>query len=365
MLRLLTYVCVLFVVTSCAGKTKNDFRVSLGLVSPYEVAQTEFHQGLVMEAHNRLLTIKKDDTDYPVAQALLKQKVEPARLKLLRYYARKGQAEEKKKSWVKAEEAFGMAAELSQQPKALKEYQKNMQLKIRQLRFDSIYEQRQQEDDSWLLWQEAYVPPTGLLGDDEVFAEARHVVSQAVEQYIMDTWRLAEDYKNKDLPELAWLYANSYLSLSAGDKNAQNLKNAMATAVPKGFMFPQNKKKKDEVKVVAVPVKEMSMTPKDVKKLMQQGKWKQAQDTALNLRKEGNAEAGQLLAEIDGSITAKAEKAYNNGNLAFRTEKIDDAVKFWQQAVDLKPNEQIYLDSLRRGQQIQERLEALNTEAEE
>jgi len=367
MFRLFVYFCILFLVSSCAGKTKNDFRVSLGLVSPYEAAQTEFHQGLVMEAHNRLLMIKKDDSDYAAAQKLLNQKVEPARLKLLRYYARKGQAEEKKQSWAKAEEAFRMAAELSQQPEALKQYQENMNLKIRQLRFDSIYAQRVNEDEVWLAWQDANVPPTGLFGDDEAFAQARNVIMRAMDKHAAATWNFAEVYEKKDMPEMAWLYADAYLRFSPDDKKAQDLKNAMATAVPKGFKFSPDKKEKEVVKVkgpVSV-VKVVSLTPQDVKKLMQQGKWKDAKHAALNLRKQGNAEADVLLAEIDGNMTSRAEKAYNDGNLAFSSEKIDDAVKFWQQAVDLKPNEQTYLDSLRRGQQIQERLAALNTEAEE
>jgi len=361
--RFFTYVCLLVFLASCAGKTNNDFKVSLGLISPYEVAQTEFHQGLVMEAHNRLLSVKKDDKDYAKAQQFLTQKVEPARLKLLGYYARKGQAEEKNKEWAKAEEAFRMAAELSQQPKALIQYQTNMNRKTRQLRFDSIYEQRQKEDDAWINWQESYVPPKGLFGDDEAFAQARDIIVQGMDKHTLATWKFAENYKKQNIPEMAWLYADAYLRLSPGDKNALDLKNAMTTAVPKGFMFPQDKK--EVVKIKRTVVVKVTLMPKDVRALMQQDKWLEARHAALDLRKQGNAEADELLAEIDGNITARAEKAYTKGNLAFRAEKIDDAVKFWQQAVDLKSNEQTFLDSLRRGQQIQERLGALNTETRE
>jgi len=354
--------CLLFV-AGCAGKTGDDFRVSLGLVSAYEAAQKAFHQGQIMQARERLLTIKKDDKDYHKARTFLKKEVEPARLKLLRYYARKGKAEEKKGNWAKAEEAYAMAAELSQQPQALKTYQKNMNLKVRQLRFDSLYQQRKKEDKIWLDWQNAYIPPQGLLGDDRFFADAREDIDQATDKRIETAWKRAKMYRDEDKPEMAWLYADSYLRLYPGDKKAQDLRNAMATALPKGFRLPQSKDKEEKAKRVK-PV-QVKASAKHVRLLMKQGKWMEAKSEALNLRKEGHADADTLLANIDANIASLAEDAYQKGNLAFRNEKIDAAVQFWQQAVDLKPNEQTYVDSLRRGKQIQERLNALKAKGEQ
>jgi tetratricopeptide (TPR) repeat protein len=282
---------------------------------------------------------------------------------LLRYYAQKGKAEEKKGNWAKAEEAYAMAAELSQQPKALIAYKKNMNLKVRQLRFDSIYQQRKKEDEAWIAWQDSgYIPPKGLSGDDAVFANAREDMDQEVDDRIATTWKRAQRYRDNDMPEMAWLYADSYLRLYPGDKKAQDLKNAMATALPKGFILP-----KDEASVAEgkrTKAVKTEVTPALVKGLMKQGKWIQAKKEALNLRKSGDESADKLLAEIDAKISSLAEDAYQKGNIAFRSENIDAAVKFWQQAVDLKPNEQTYVDSLRRGKQIQERLQALKKEAE-
>ncbi len=362
MYRFIIYTACLLLISGCVGKRGDDFRISLGLVSPYDAAQKAFHQGQIMQARERLLTIKKDNKDYINAQTFLKKEVEPARLKLLRYYARKGKAEEKQGNWAKAEEAYAMAAELSQQPKALKAYQKNMNLKVRQLRFDSMYQQRKKEDKALLEWQLAYVPPQGLLGDDDFFTDAREGNAQALEQRAEETWKRAEMYRDEDKPEMAWLYADSYLRLSAGDKGAQDLKNAMATALPQGFKLPQFKDSEEEAKLVK-PV-QVKASPQRVKLLMKQGEWLRAKKEALNLRKKGHADADKLLAEIDAEIASLAEDAYQKGNLAFRNEKIDAAVKSWQKAVDLKPNEQTYVDSLRRGKQIQERLNALKTTGE-
>ncbi len=360
MLRNFFYVLFVVLLSACAAKGGNDLRVSLGLVSAFEAAQTEFQQGLVMEARQRLLTIPENSEDYAAAQAFLKDKVEPARLKLLRYYARKGKAEEKKKNWAKAEEAYRMAAELSRQPKALLTYQRNMNLKVRQLRFDTLYTQLKQENTAWLKRESAYTPPKGLFGDDEVFRVASSNLEQELKQHADKMWTLAGIFEKKDMPELAWLYADSYLRLVPGDKKAQDLKNAMATALPKGLQLSKSKPSVAKAKVIKATKKEVSVL--DVDELIQQGDWLEAKFKAQQLRKQGDDEADALLEKIDTNISAIAEKAYQDGNLAFRNEKIGDAVRFWQRAVDLKPNEQTYVDSLRRGKQIQERLDALKTE---
>ncbi len=360
MLRLLAYMMLLFLLTACAGNRVSDLSISLGLTSEYKVAQTAFHQGLIMDARKHLLRIKESDKDYAAAQRFLKEKVEPARLKLLRYYARKGKAEEKKRHWAKAEEAYRMAAELSQQPKALLAYQKKMNLKVRQLRLNRLYQQRQQEDKAWLAWQRAYTPPKGLFVDDAAFAHARKYVRQEFETHMDHTWSLAQYYAQQDQPELAWLYADAFLRLSPGDKKAQDLKNAMKNAVPHGFVFPTEQRPKPKRKTIKLA--KQTVQAKDVEALMQQGKWVEAKQKALMLRETDATAADPLLHDIQAQIAVIAESAYQAGNIAFREENIDDAVKHWQQAVRLKPDEQTYVDSLRRGKQIQERLKALKAE---
>ncbi|MDQ7005310.1 MAG: hypothetical protein Q9N67_10495 [Ghiorsea sp.] len=365
--RFLTAMCLLLVLSSCAGKSGNDLRVSLGFKSAFETAQTEFHQGLIMESRSRILSIDSSDEDYKQAQTFLKKEIEPARLKLLRYYARKGKSQERKREWAKAEEAYRMAVELSQQPKALLKYKKNMNLKVRQLRFDTLYAQLKKEDTAWLKWKKAYIPPKGLLMGDEAFRLASEDMNQKMKLHEKKRWALAGIYEQKDRPELAWLYADSYLRLMPNHKKAQDLKNAMTTAVPKGFKLLKRKVKKSKKKLRSAKVsKKVVNIPVvyvvDVESLMKKGEWLEAREKALQLRQQGHAQADKLLVDIDTNILVVAEKYYQNGNLAFRTEKIGDAVKFWQQAVDFNPNEQTYVDSLRRGQQIQERLNALKTE---
>ncbi len=367
MIRICITLLGLMLLGGCAGKnTFNDLRVSLGLDSAYHAAVVAFNQGQVMEARERLLSIKKEDPDYAKAQSFVKDKVEPARLKLLSYYSHKGEREEKNNHWAKAEEAYQTAATLSAQPQALKKRQASMNLKVRQLRVDTLYKQRKKEDENWLNWKTSYEPPQGLIYDDEAFLKVSNDLNKNLETRLAQTWALAQYYRDKDAPELAWLYADAYLRLSPDIKKAQDLKNAMATALPKGFVLPQEDKKVEgtqEVKTVRVVKTQGSV--KNVRRLMNQAKWLEARQGALILRKEGNADAEKLLETIDTQIKKHAEKSYIDGNLAFRLERIDEAVVFWQQAVNWMPHEQIYVNSLRRGKQIQERLAALKSDAKE
>lgn len=366
MIRILIIISGLMLLAGCAGKsTLHDFRVSLGLDTAYDAAVVEFNQGQVMEARERLLSIKKEDPDYKKAQVFTKEKVEPARLKLLNYYTRKGEREEKDNHWAKAEEAYQTAATLSAKPQALKRNQARMNLKVRQLRVDTLYKQRKKEDENWLSWKQSYAPPQGLIADDEAFLKVRNDFNKNLETRLEQTWVLAQHYRDKDAPEIAWLYADAYLRLAPGIKKAQDLKNAMATALPKGFVLPQENKPVKQVKAKPVLVVKAQGSVKSVRSLMKQDKWLEAKQGAILLRKEGDPAATKLLEAINVQIKKRAEKYYVDGNLAFRLEKIDEAVAFWQQAANWMPNEQTYVDSLRRGKQIQERLAALKADVEE
>jgi len=364
LLRLVFLVALTLLVGGCAGKNVvNDLRVSLGIDSAYDVAVDEFKQGLVMEARSRLVSIKKEHKDYTQAQSFLKKKVEPARLKLLRYYARKGKKEEGLEHWAKAEDAYKSAAGLSTKPKALLTYQENMNLKVRQLRADEIYAQRQQEDDEWLKWQSEYNPPKGLMGDDESFAIAREDLNESLDKRLDQARSLAEKFRKMKLPELAWVYADSFLRFKPDVKKVQDLKLAMASDVPKDFRLGQISKKVTK-RSVSKPQKasRSNVTKASVEGLMIQGKWLEAREEAQALRRAGDASADALLEDIQANIADLAAKAYSEGNLAFRLEQIDKAVDYWQQAVTYMPSEMIYVESLRRGIQIQERLSALKTE---
>ena len=349
--------------SGCAGKGGfNDFRVSVGLISSYKAAEEAFKKGEMMEARQRLVSIKKTDKDYDKARRFLNNKVDPARFKLLRYYARKGKSEEADGHWAQAEEAYKAAAGLSRSPKALLRYQKAMNIKARQLRMQSLYMQRLQEDDAWLEWLDNYTPPRGLLGDDVAFALARDDLAEVLEYRVDHALWLANKHKKLGLPEIAWVYADSYLRFKPDSRKAKDLKQAMQKIMPSGLSVAKIDKKTAAKKIKKVyerkPVHK-KVSKKDVQLLMKEGKWAEAKRAALTLRRQGNPDADALLKVIEQKTSALAARAYEQGNIAFRKEHIAQAVSFWEKAVQWMPDEQLYVDTLRRGRKVQERLAAL------
>lgn len=357
MKQLLLLLSCVVLLSACSGKH------GLSLLTPsYEIAIEDLKQGRVMEARTRILAIKKDHEDYKKARSFLRKKVNPARLKLLRYYARKGKKEERLHHWAKAQAAYATASALSIQPKALLRYQAKMQLKVRQLQAQSMYQQRKSEDKIWLKWLSDYNPPKGLLGDDVVFAAGLKGLEFAFQQRLKDTWSLANKYKRQDSPEMTWVYADSYLRLAPHTKKAQDLKNAMATAVPKGFKLDATVVKKKKRVVPRKQKRKKTVSQAEVLQQMKKNHWITAKSYAHTLRRQGDPEADKLLSVIMAKTEKLADKAYQDGNLAFRLERIDAAVSFWAKAVKWMPKEQIYNDALRRGKQIQENLRILKAE---
>ncbi len=361
--RVYVMLIAVFLLSGCAGKSFfNDFRVSIGLISPYKAAEEAFKKGEMMEARQRLVSIKKTDKDYAKARRFLNNKVDPARLKLLRYYSRKGKSEEAAGHWAQAEEAYKAAVSLSRSPKTLLRYQKAMNIKARKLRMQSLYIQRLQEDDAWLEWLDNYTPPRGLLGDDIAFALARDDLAEVLEYRVDHALWLANKHKKLGLPEIAWVYADSYLRFKPDSKKAKGLKQDMQKLMPSELSIAEIDKKIVSEKIKKVyPIKNThkKVTKKDVQLLMKAEKWAEAKRAALTLRRQGNPDADALLKVIEQKTSALAARAYEQGNIAFRKEHIEQAVSFWEKAVQWMPDEQLYVDTLRRGRKVQERLAAL------
>jgi len=225
------FIVALLIFSGCANQIKN-LKVSLGVISPYEAAVDALKQGQVMEARQRIITVKNDDNDYAKSQQLLEKKIDPARLKLLRYYARKGKDEQNKGHWAAAEEAFHTAAGLSIQPKALLKYEQEMHFKARQLRLETLYKQVITEDSAWLGWMNAYYAPTGLMGDDTAMSLGNEALRKVADNRASLNWELAKRFEKDGLPELAWVYVESYLRFKPDVKSALEFRQNMLDKTP-------------------------------------------------------------------------------------------------------------------------------------
>ena len=169
--------------------------------------------------------------------------------------------------------------------------------------------------------------------------------------------------------EVAWVYADSYLRFKPDSEKAKRLKQAMTETMPSVLRVEawnkplvRKKTKKSSKKIAYKKTVHKKVSKKDVQALMKKGKWAAAKRTALILRRQGSPDADALLKVIEQKTARLAAKAYEQGNIAFRKENIDAAVSFWEKAVHWMPKEQTYIDSLRRGQKIEERLAALKRE---
>jgi len=74
--------------------------------------------------------------------------------------------------------------------------------------------------------------------------------------------------------------------------------------------------------------------------------------------------ASELLKAVNAGLKKAASALFAHGSIAFRKEHIDDAVKLWDKAVSMQPENSEYVDALRRAMQLQERLHLLRSDLE-
>ncbi|MBN4082571.1 hypothetical protein JYT13_02055, partial [Mariprofundus ferrooxydans] len=294
-----------------------------------------------------------------------KNKINPARIRLLRHYKAKGKKAEKDHEWSKAMVFYQQAAEFSAKPSIFLTYVSNMELKMRQERMDALLKQRRLEDDTWIRWSRVYEPPRGVKASDSAFSRMRGSIENDLEDRAARSYREARRYLNKDMVGVAYIEAESYLRLMPGSEKGQRLMLDVREAMPKGLVIRALGKKTVVKKVrKKISAKEHSIRKSDVNKLMKQAKWMQAKDAALLYRHYEGKGADELLKAVNAGLEKAASALFAQGSIAFRREHIDAAVKLWDQAVNMQPENSEYVDALRRAMQLQERLHLLRSDLE-
>ena len=360
----LSWLLVLLLLSGCGGLLTKEggSTTKFSFLNTYEAALKDFNQGRIMTSRARIMAMDKAREDYSQALKLLKQKVEPARLRLLRHYNTKAKAAERSGRWSQAMELYGQAADHSTLPAPLIQRRNRMELKMRQLRMDSLLVQRRAEDSALLAWQEAYEPPKGLSPKDAVFERAREHAQDMIEDRASLVYREARRYKSKDQPEIAYIEAESYLRLEPDSDRGKQLMVEIKDAMPKGLRIASTKVVRSKLsKRSTLPD---SVTLAQVKELVRKGEWIKAKKFALVYRREGGKDADRLLKQIQVNLEKEAASLFTRGRLEFRRERLNEAVRFWEQAVALMPENVEYVDALRRAQQLQERLQVLKSESE-
>jgi tetratricopeptide (TPR) repeat protein len=350
------------VLPGCAKLSVYDLSDQFGFPLSYEAVKSDFDRGHIMEAREEVLSMDKTRADYKQALALLRNKIEPARLRLLRHYASKAAAAERHGDWYAAAGLYEQAAGFSIKPAYLLRKQHEMSLKMKQVRMDALLDQQRHEDAAILSWQNAYEPPKGVDAGDLAFLHERENYASLLDERASDAYSQAKSYLRKGMPDLAYVEIESYLRYEPDSEQGKQLMAEVRKQMPKGLHIPSEKTSPHR-RVPAVPMVRQpeanSVNLEDIRKQMAQKHWLKAKRLALVYRREGGANAAALLEKIQAEIADEAAAVFERGRVSFRKENINDAVKQWQRAVELMPDKPEYVDSLRRAKQLQERLRIL------
>ena len=367
-MRSLCWMLVMVLFSGCAGlidPKEAGRNPAFSFLNSYEAALKDFEKGRIMTARERVLAMDKSRDDYPAARKLLKTKIDPARLRLLGHYTTKAREAERAGEWSRAMTFYGQAAGLNTTPQALNAKRDEMELKMRQLRMDRLIDQRREEDSKLLAWLNAYEPPKGVDSRDDAFARAREHAQDFLEDRASLAYREAKRFLNKDLPEIAYVEAESYIRLAPDSGRASGLMADIKGAMPKGIRISSNKNggaRSSLSRRSAVPE---TVKREQVQELIRQGDWVKAKKFALVYRREGGKGADLLLKQIQASTEKEAANYFNRGRVAFRKEQVQEAIDYWEKAVALTPENSEYVSALQRARQLQDQLRVLRETSSE
>lgn len=372
-LRLMRMAVAVFAVSAvlpgCARLSIYDLTDQLGFMHSYKAAKSDFDRGRIMEAREEVLSMDKSRSDYKQARALLRNKIEPARLRLLTHYTNRAAVAEKKGDWSSAMNLYEQAAGFSTSPAALLRKQKEMSLKMRQVRMDALLHQRRREDAVILSWQNDYEPPKGVAADDVAFRRAQDYYSSMLDDRISNSLNGAKRYLRKGMPDLAYVEIESYLRYEPDSQQGKQLMAEIRKQMPRALHIPSDKAGNRPSKLPLGPMvlqpEANSVEVEEIRKQMMQKNWLEAKSLALVYRREGGAGAAALLGRIQSHIKDEAATVFQRGRVAFSKEDIDGAVRYWSRAVELMPDDPEYVDALQRGKQLQDRLRILREAATE
>jgi len=335
---------------------------AFSFLNTYEAALTDYEKGRIMTARKRILAMDKGREDYPAAAKLLKEKVEPARLRLLSHFSRAAEQSERAGKWYVAMGQYSQAAELSTKPAPLKKKQNEMEIKMRQQRMDALIDQRRNEDAYLLSWLSSYEPPRGVYPKDEAFERSLEHLQEMVEERGSQAYSDAKRYLGRDLPELAYVEVESYLRLVPDSERGKSLMADVKNEMAKRFRIAAYKNygvRSSTSQRVKMPE---TVKREQVVELIRKQDWVKAKRYALVYRREGGKDADHLLKQIQGNIEKMAAEYFTSGRVAFRKEQLEQAVEYWEKAVALEPENSEYVNALQRARQLQERLKVLQSE---
>jgi len=337
----------------------------LGLISSYEMIQHDFEHGRLMEARERVLAMQRTEPDYAKAQALYREKIEPARRRVFLHYLRTARRMESRQLWSKAMWAYDQAAAVSVKPANMIIRRDKMALQLRQLRLNRLIAQRRLMDRQVLDAGDRLNPPAGLDRDDAVYTTLRARYDAMLDDRAKQAMGDAKHYVRQGLPELAYIEIESYLGMQPDEPDARLLRDRIVKTIPKALRMPVNTvslhaavSRRHSRRSVDRPV----INEEQIQLAIKRDDLVEALALARQYRDEKGASAEGLLKQLEQQAVDKAGRLFAEGSKSFRAEKLNRAITFWQHAVRLNPEEKEYAEALRRARQLQERLTVLRGE---
>jgi len=333
----------------------------IGFIYGYESALRDYKAGRIMEARDTVLHMDKSRSDYAEARVLLKNKIEPARLRLLRHYANAAKRAEKAGTWFRAKALYKQAASFSISNAALLKKARSVDLRMRQIRMDKLIIQRRKEDAQLLSELNQYDTPKGLSPRDTPFSRQREKIKNRVLFRARDAYFAAAREMRKGYPEVAYVEIESFNRLRPDSRKGKALMEKIRKALPRNLHIHPVNQPIAKISPVTIP---KTVSVATIRKLIKNGEWLKAKRYAVIYQREGGEHPENFLRTIEKNMVRQAASAFKAGRIAFRLEHLDQAVEHWRQAVALRPGNTEYTHSLNRAQQLQERLRILRSEAD-
>jgi len=334
---------------------------TLGFLYGYDSVLRDYKAGHIMEARDTVLHMDKSRPDYANAKVLLKKKIEPARLRLLRHYVNAAKLAEKAGTWFRAKALYAQAANFSINNTALLKKAHSMDLRMRQARMDKLIIQRRKEDTQLLNSLNQYDTPKGLSPKDASFSRQRDKLEYWTLFRARKAYFAAKRELRKGYPEVAYVEIESFRRLRHDSHKGRILMEKIRKALPKGLRIPPFDKSIVKTRPAVIP---KTITTAAIRELVKKREWMRAKRYTIIYRREGGKHSDRFLQIIEKNMSREASAAFKAGRIAFRLEKLDKAVEHWQRAVTLRPDNTEYVHNLRRALRLQERLRILRSEAD-
>jgi len=369
MIRNSLFIVVAIILTACqTGKSSLDNAVddllikggeTFNMMNTYAVIQHDFKRGRMMRARARVLAMNKSDRGYKKAQKLLAEKIEPARRRVFLHFLRIAKQMEKNARWSEAMWAYDQAMAVTFKPALMQQKRENMKQHMRQLRMKKLLQQRRKEDRVLFAYASAYESPGGISPTDKIYERMREHYDDMLNERERMAFREASRFLRKGVPEIAYVEIESYLRLQPDSIKGKKLLAAIQRDMPPFLKIPaESASKSAAVKpaVIKRAIHVQTVTVEQIQAALKADKLLQARQLAHIYRRNGQEGADKLLAQVQKKVHATAASLFAKGSVAFRKEQLDRSIQYWNDAVALAPEESEYVESLRRAQQLQERL---------